>query len=92
MHETGFVAVSQVEQAALWARVAQKKTDAALAQRLRVCLARRRTVGAFAGHIRTSVKIYPRAILSTPGTCGYAISYKLVLRVVPQKPLRSGIF
>ena len=42
--------------------------------------------------ITASVKIYPRAILSTPGTSGYYISYKRVLRAVLQKPLRWGIF
>ena len=41
---------------------------------------------------RASVKIYSRAILSTPGTSGFRLSYKRVLRVVPHKPLRSGIF
>ena len=32
---------------------------------------------------RASVKRYPRAILSTPGTSGYDISYKRVLRATP---------
>ena len=32
------------------------------------------------------------AILSTPGTSGYYISYNRVLRAVLQKPLRWGIF
>ena len=41
---------------------------------------------------RASVKRYPRAILSTPGTSGYYISYNRVLRVVLQNPLRWGIF
>ena len=35
---------------------------------------------------------YPRAVLSTPGTSGYRLSYKRVLRVLPHKPLGSGIF
>ena len=39
-----------------------------------------------------SVKIYPRAILSTPGPSGFYISYNRVLRAVLQKPLRWGIF
>ena len=44
-------------------------------------------------HVMASVKVYPRAILSTPGTSGYRLSYKMVLRaVVPHKALRSGIF
>ena len=42
--------------------------------------------------VMASVKRYPRAILSTPGTSGYRLSYKRVLRVVPHKPLRPGIF
>ena len=43
-------------------------------------------------YVIASVKIYPRAILGTPGTSGYRVSYKRVLRVVPHKPLRPGIF
>ena len=43
-------------------------------------------------YIMASVKIYPRAILSTPGTSGYRLSYKMVRRAVPHKPPRSGIF
>ena len=39
-----------------------------------------------------SVKIYPRAILITPGTSGYYISYNRVLRAVLQKPIRWGMF
>ena len=42
--------------------------------------------------VMASVKRYPCAVLSTPGTSGYRLSYKRVLRVVPHKPLRSGIF
>ena len=38
------------------------------------------------------LKRYPRAILSTPGTSGYYITYNRVLRAVLQKPLRWGIF
>ena len=34
--------------------------------------------------IMTSVQRYPRTILSTPGTSGYRLSYKQVIRVVPQ--------
>ena len=43
--------------------------------------------------IRASVKIYPSAILSTPGTSGYYIPYNrvYVLRAVLHNPLRSGI-
>ena len=40
-------------------------------------------------HIMASVNRYPRAVLSTPGTSGYRLSYKLLLRAVP---LRWGIF
>ena len=39
----------------------------------------------------TSVKLYPRMIMSTPGTRGYRLSYKRVLRVVHHKPPSSGI-
>ena len=39
-----------------------------------------------------SVNRYPRMVLSTPGTSGYRLSYKQVLRAVPHKPLRWGIF
>ena len=42
--------------------------------------------------IRASVKRYPRTILSTPDTSGYRLSYKRVLRTVPHKPPRGGIF
>ena len=37
---------------------------------------------------RASVQIYPRTILSTPGTSGYRLSYKRVAptKVVPSKP------
>ena len=42
--------------------------------------------------VMASVKIHPRKILSTPGTSGYRLSCKGVLRAVPHKPLRSGIF
>ena len=38
------------------------------------------------------LKDTPRTVLSTPGTSGYRLSYKRVLRAVLQKPLRSGIF
>ena len=38
-----------------------------------------------------SVNIYPRAILSSPGSSRYSISYNMVLRAVLQKPLRWGI-
>ena len=33
-----------------------------------------------------SVKKYPRVVLSTPGTSGYHLLYKQVLRAVPQNP------
>ena len=39
----------------------------------------------FECHFMASVKRDPRAILSTPGTSGYRLSYKWVLRVVPHK-------
>ena len=42
-----------------------------------------------AEQVIASVKIYPRAILSTPGTSGHYISYKRVLAVL-KKPLRWG--
>ena len=38
-----------------------------------------------------SVKRYPRAVLSTPGTSGYRLSYKLVLRAVPAQNLSDGV-
>ena len=38
----------------------------------------------------TSVKRYPRVVLSTPGTSGYRLSYKQVLRAVPHNPLKMG--
>ena len=38
------------------------------------------------------LNIYPRTILSTPGTSGYDISHKRVLRAAPHKPLRSGMY
>ena len=41
-------------------------------------------------HARGEVKIYPRAILSAPGTSGCDISYNRVLRAVLHKPLRWG--
>ena len=41
---------------------------------------------------KASVTRYPRTILSTLGTSGYRLSYKRLLRVVPNKPPRSGIF
>ena len=44
-----------------------------------------------APYTRASVKIYPRAILSTPGTSGYDISYKWVLRAVLQTPLLTEV-
>ena len=61
----------------------------------RACVAAEVVVVEGAGltaNIRASVKRYPRAILSTPGTSGYYISYNRVLRAVLQKPLRCGIF
>ena len=36
--------------------------------------------------IRASVKRYPRAILSTPGTSGHRLPYKCVLRALPTNP------
>ena len=48
--------------------------------------------GLRSGSDMASVKRYPRAILNTPGTSGYYISYNRVLRAVLQKPLRWGIF
>ena len=42
-------------------------------------------------HVIASVNIYPRAILTTPGTPGYYISYSRVRRAVLQKPLRWAI-
>ena len=41
-------------------------------------------------YIMASVKIYPRAILSTPGTSGYEISCKRVLRAVPPQTSQIG--
>ena len=43
-------------------------------------------------YVTASVERCPRAILSTPGTSGYDISYNKVLRAVPHKTLRWGIF
>ena len=37
-------------------------------------------------HIMTSDKGYPRMVLSTPGTSGYRLSYKQVLRALPTNP------
>ena len=41
-------------------------------------------------YFMASVKRYPRMVLSTPGTSGYRLSYKRVLRVVPHKPPKIG--
>ena len=65
--------------------------DLALAWRARTTAGRKHRIRVH--HIIASVKIilYPRAVLSTPGTSGYRLSYKLVLRAVPPTPLRWGI-
>ena len=55
--------------------------DCALAQKRHAGTALRVEAQGQRRYLMASVKRYPRAILSTPGTSGYRLSYKRVLRV-----------